>query len=240
MATSLDYRFLVYACNVIGDTNFGLKGDQIDAYLGKYSVQFGVTLKSASIICKKSRKLEIGLSQFDGVQQYQIIQDLCELPQFKRNRQVSEVLDLLREKYSHFSSEPIFKSQLVQKTQHWLESYPRAKQLYDSALSKIEKEQYERNALDDMRLSLETLVRELLGNEKTLENNISLLNEKLKDNGASTELRNMFGKLLDYYAKFQNNHVKHAEQIEKREVEFVVELTSVMMKYLITMIGNIK
>ena len=104
-------------------------------------------------------------------------------------------------------------------------------------MEKIEKEQYERNALDDMRLSLELLVHSLLNNSKSLENNVSVLEEALKEIGASTEFRNMFNKILDYYTKFQNNHVKHNETVNKREVEFVVELTSVMMKYLITMLG---
>lgn len=233
----IDCQFLTYACTVIADTDLGLKNNEIDAYLSKYSIKFNVKLRPQHSMEKKSTKLRIGLQQFTGEQQYQIIQELCELPKFKRNEQVSEVLALLKEKYSHFSSTPLSESQLIQKTQHWLEVYPKSKQAYDSALSKIEKGQYERNALDDMRLSLELLVHSLLNNSKSLENNVSVLEEALKEIGASTEFRNMFKKILDYYTKFQNNHVKHNETVNKREVEFVVELTSVMMKYLITMLG---
>ena len=233
----IEHHFLSYACTVLADTDTGLKNDEIEAQLGKYATKFGVKLRPFYNYEKKSTKLRVGLQQFSGEEQYQIIQDLCALSKFQGNEEVSEVLDLLQEKYSYFSPEPISKSQLVQKTQHWLEKYPQAKQVYDSALSKIEKEQYERNALDDMRLSLEILVREILGNEKTLENNIPLLNGKLKENGASPEIRNMFEKIFDYYTKFQNNHVKHAEKVEHSEIESVIELTTVLMKYLIRMLG---
>jgi hypothetical protein len=89
------------------------------------------------------------------------------------------------------------------------------------------------NVLDDMRLSLELLLKAVLGNEKSLENQIPQLGGFIKEKGGSSELANMFQKLVDYYAKYQNSYVKHDDAVIEEEVEFVIELTSSFMKHLV-------
>lgn len=95
-----------------------------------------------------------------------------------------------------------------------------------------------RKALDDMRLSFELLVKDLLGNDKSLENQIALLGGMLKDTEASVELRNMVTQVIKYYTDFQNNHVKHNDKVNSNEIEYVIELTSVVMKFLIKISGG--
>lgn len=48
----------------------------------------------------------------------------------------------------------------------------------------------------------------------------------------------MIIKIIDYYTKFQNNHVKHNDAVNEKEIEFIIELTSVVMKYLIKVNGG--
>ena len=127
---------------------------------------------------------------------------------------------------------------MVQKTKHWLSSYPKSLTQYESALTKYESGVFERNTLDDMRLSFELLVKDLLDNKKSLENQINDLGSQLKLKGASEELRNMVVKIIEYYTRFQNNHVKHNDAVNSDEIEYVIELTSVVMKYLLKVLGG--
>lgn len=89
-----------------------------------------------------------------------------------------------------------------------------------------------------MRLSFELLVKDLLKNNKSLENQLGDLGFRLKEKGASEELRNMVVKIIEYYTKFQNNHVKHNDAVNNDEIEYVIELTSVVMKYLVKVLGG--
>ena len=85
---------------------------------------------------------------------------------------------------------------------------------------------YERNTLDDMRLSLELFLKQKLGNNQSLENQIKHIGQYQKEKGRSAEFTNMFRSLLDYYSKYQNEHVKHDDNINQGEVDVVIKLTS--------------
>ena len=80
-----------------------------------------------------------------------------------------------------------------------------------------------RNVLDDLRLSLESLLRAILNNKKSLENQQPTLGAFVKGRGGSSELSNMFLKLVEYYCKYQNTYVKHDDAVIEEEVEFVIE-----------------
>lgn len=115
----------------------------------------------------------------------------------------------------------------------YLYSYPKALTLYESSIFKYKEGIYNRNVLDDMRLSLELLTKELLNNNKSFENNISELSIKLQEKGIAGELRN----ILNIYKNYQNNCVKHNENINIYEIEYVMELTSIIIKLLVTTLG---
>lgn len=66
---------------------------------------------------------------------------------------------------------------------------------------------------------------------KSLENQIADIGAMLKKSGASAELRNIVPQIIKYYADFQNNHVKHTDAVNDNELEYVIELTSVNMKF---------
>lgn len=100
-------------------------------------------------------------------------------------------------------------------------------------MNKYEGGIFERNALDDIRLSFELLVKSLLSNDKSLENQIPGICRQLHQFGASKELMNMVQPIIKYYTDFQNHHVKHNDSVNKNEMEYVIELTSVIMKFLI-------
>lgn len=51
--------------------------------------------------------------------------------------------------------------------------------------------------------------------------------------GGSVQFSNMFMKLIDYYTKYQNTYIKHDDAVNEDETEFVFELTSSFMRYVI-------
>ena len=123
--------------------------------------------------------------------------------------------------------------EIITETQHWLSKYPEILKQYNSGIEKYKNRVYERNLLDDMRLTLELLLKAILGNQKSLENQLPEIGKYQKEKGLSTEFTSMFNKLLDYYSKYQNNYVKHNDKVISREVEFIIELTTLFMRNLI-------
>jgi hypothetical protein len=122
---------------------------------------------------------------------------------------------------------------LVEQTKHWLDPFPDVLKLYNEALEKHRNKVFTRNLLDDLRLALEKLVQSLVGNERTLENNVGEVGAFIKAKGGSGELRGMFVKLLDYYTKYQNEFVKHDDAVIEEEVDIILELSSSFMKHLV-------
>lgn len=122
---------------------------------------------------------------------------------------------------------------LVVETRHWPAGHDQVRKLFDEALRKHNHGVFRRNTLDDLRLGLEILIRDLFGNGKTLENQIPFVGQFVKGNGGSPQLANMFQKLVDYYANYQNTYVKHDDAVVAAEIEFVFELTASFMKHLL-------
>lgn len=242
----LDDTFLSYASDILADTQTGLTGAQIVKYCNAYAIDYGVDIpiassdfgKFGSKVPNKRTALYKNLQAFDAVQQFTIIKDLCELPFFEQNDIVNDLKIKIYTRYGNLASEKIAKTELIIKTRHWLENHSQALEQYNNSLAKYESGIFERNTLDDMRLAFELLVKDLLENGKSLENNIAELGSKLKGANTSSELRNMCTQIIKYYTDFQNNHVKHNDKVNENEIEYIIELTSVVMKFLIKIMGG--
>jgi len=117
----------------------------------------------------------------------------------------------------------------------WLISYPNVQKSFKSALEKYQDKIYQRNLIDDLRLSLELFFKDILNNNKSLENQEKLLSEYLEQKNVPKELNNMYWKLIDYYAKYQNNYAKHEDKVDSSEIEFVIYLTGTFMRFLMTL-----
>lgn len=82
-----------------------------------------------------------------------------------------------------------------------------------------------------MRLALELYVKQLLGNNKSLENQTADLGAKLS--GYHAELRNLIVKTVDYLCKYQNHYVKHNDAVNPEEIDYIIEQTSATINFLI-------
>lgn len=237
----LDNSFLAHACDVLAETNHGLSGMKIVEYCNGYALDFNRKIPYDSYpfdAPNKRTALRENLKAFEDAEQFRIIKELCELPQFSQSDEIKKVRKLLFQRHGNLSNERITETELVQKTRHWLSAHPAALKQYENALSKYEGGIFERNTLDDMRLAFELLIKDLLGNKKSLENQIEGIGGMLKKSGASAEIRNMVTQIIKYYTDFQNKHVKHNDAVNGDEIEYVIELTSVIMKFLIKANGG--
>jgi hypothetical protein len=119
----------------------------------------------------------------------------------------------------------------------WLVDYPESYKLFESALRKYNTHGEERNLLDDLRLSLELLLRQILNNKKSLENQKNDLGKYLDGKGISKEAINIYTQLISSYSAYQNEHIKHNykpdTEIKKSEVEFLIYLTGTFMRFLL-------
>lgn len=118
----------------------------------------------------------------------------------------------------------------IKETQDFLAEYTPSQKLFNEAIDKYKQKTYLRNVLDDMRLALELFLKEILNNQKSLENQLSEIGNFQKGKGKSQEFINMFKQLLDYYAKYQNKYVKHDDAVKPEEIDFVIELTTLFMR----------
>ena len=117
----------------------------------------------------------------------------------------------------------------------WLISYPKVQKSLKSALEKYQNKIYQRNLIDDLRLSLELLLKQILNNEARLEKQKIFLGEYLKQKNVPKELNNMYWKLIDYYTKYQNNYAKHDDKVDSSEIEFIIYLTGIFIRFLMTL-----
>lgn len=233
--------FIIYASDILGHTDRGLTGNEITRAFSAYSVEYEVHIPYSTYplyATNKRTALSENLMAFTASQQYRIIRDLCDHPsvQLKNPAEARKLKLTLMSRYGHFDVKGLgveVNEELIEQTRHWLDSFPEVLGLFNDAFAKYTARVFLRNLLDDLRLSLEKLVQVLLGNSKSLENQISGVGLFVKERGGSTELSNMFVKLVDYYCKYQNTYIKHDDAVIEEEVEFILEITAAFMKHFV-------
>ncbi|MBS3669124.1 hypothetical protein [Vreelandella boliviensis] len=240
--------FLTHAADVLGDTDDGLSGSNIAKAFTGYAFDLNVNIPHASYpfganVPNKRTALLENLKRFEPKDQYRIIRELCEHPKLPQpvpgsvNNLKIQLIARYADQFGSVTSETLNVT-LVEEAKHWLTDYPDSLNLYDSALTKFNNNVFERNLLDDLRLSLELLLKSIFKNTKSFENQIPQIGTFINSKGGSKEFSNMFRTLVEYYSKYQNSFVKHNDAVIEEEVEFIFEMTSSFMKHLVKM--NIK
>lgn len=115
--------------------------------------------------------------------------------------------------------------------------YPDVFKHLESGVEIFNKKEDLRHGLDDMRLALELLLKHLLSNEKSLENQNSDIGAYFKKVGISKEISNTFIQIKGLYERFQNNNVKHNDNTKQKfnlnEVEYIYQQTFCFMNLLL-------
>jgi len=235
--------FLSRASDVLGDTSKGLSGSNIVKAFTNYAFDYDIDIPHSSCPFdspnKRSALLD-NLRQFKPEQQYKIIRELCDhakLPQPVSDDVNNLKIQLIARYASIFgtNTDTTLNQPLVEEVKSFISDFPKSETVYLSALTKFNNGVFERNLVDDLRLSLELLLKNVFGNRKSLENQIPAIGRFISKNGGSKHFSNMFRILVDYYTKYQNAFVKHNDAVIEEEVEFIFEMTSSFMKHLIKM-----
>lgn len=147
---------------------------------------------------------------------------------------VNAVICVDGDEYKFFPySEAFLDKPMVIDVINWLNSYEKAQKQYRQALNDMLKGKYDRQVVDSLRLALELFLKQFLKNDKSLENQTKDLGAYLKGKKLSTEVKNMFFKLIDCYAKYNDSHAKHDDSVDENEVEFLLYLTGSFIHFLI-------
>jgi len=122
---------------------------------------------------------------------------------------------------------------LVNDNLDWLIDYPKIYETFKNSLLELGVQGKERQVIDNLRLTLELVLKEKLNNSKSLENQKAELGKYLKSKEISSEISNLIWVVLDYYSKYQNNKIKHSDNANSVEVEFLLYLTGTLMRLLL-------
>lgn len=241
----INNAFLSYAASILADTDDGLSGSEICKFCNQYSVEYNKTIKYTQQPFKKdtsninkAQALQANLACFEPEQQFVIIRNLCDLVKFANNPKVNELKLTLIKNYGYLAPQEIAQQILetVNQVRHWLDNYPEAKEHYEVALEKKNSKIYGRNLLDDLRFSLESLIKEILEKQKSLENLKSDLGNFLAKRNINVEIRNFYiSTVFDFFVKYQNERVKHNDLFKEFEVDFIFNQTTILMQFLITL-----
>ena len=220
-----------------------LAGSNIIDAFNEYAERWNVSVPHQEYPLGFMSKREViyaNLRAFLPSHQFLIIEELCAHPSFaggapSKAARANLKLELYS-KYGHLRPEAETKEldlPLIEETRHWLEGYPSSLKLFNQARLKYDHGTFERNVLDDLRLSLELLLKQILNNNKPLEKQLPDVGSYLKTRGVSPQISNMFQKLLGCYVGYQNDYVKHTDKLKEEEIEFVFEITASFMKHVI-------
>lgn len=110
-------------------------------------------------------------------------------------------------------------------TSNLLGRFGKAKSIFTKACQQYGLKDNTRECLDNFRLSIELLLKELLQNDKSLENQREPLKSYLNNKNVSSEISTLFWHVLDCFSKYQNNHVKHDINIAENDISIIIEQT---------------
>ena len=103
----------------------------------------------------------------------------------RKSRKIKNRVKLINDKQFGIKGSDTLNYSLVKDVQHWLDSYPESRKLYDDALNMFQNKIYERNCLDNLRLSLESLLKSVFNNSKSLEKQLPNIGNHVAENEGS-------------------------------------------------------
>lgn len=125
----------------------------------------------------------------------------------------------------------ILDENIVSRTMTWMSAYPSSRQMAESAFKHYSSNETERlrNMLDDLRLSLESLLKEKFG-ERNLANQKPHIGKYLSEQGYDSSGVAAFDSIFKWFDSFQNENVKHTNRtLNENEAEFIMYMTFSLM-----------
>ena len=115
----------------------------------------------------------------------------------------------------------LFDKVLIKDAMEWLAECPICRETLSIAFKQYAERGENRNIVDNMRKAFEEFIREFLGNEKILKNNIDEVGKYLKEKDVNVEFRGMFTQLIHHYDTVNNLIAKHQNETTSNVVEYL-------------------
>lgn len=235
---------IIKASEIFTDNDIGLTSSQLIKRFVDYAIEFDkdithkdIKSNSTGLFVAKKALFQENIKCFSNEEIFYIIDNFCNDDKFNDKRDVIQLRHLLHNDYKKYNKLQVENESLdfnaIEETKHWLNEYPEVKKVYEDGINKYNLKAYERNVLDDMRLSLELLWKKILDRECSLENQKDEIGKWLKTKDTTTHFRNMFLSLTKYFTDYQNNNIKHNDNVNIQEIEFIIEITSLFMKNIV-------
>lgn len=161
---------------------------------------------------------------------------LCHLQIVPSNKMpFAEMRKEIEETLLSYYSLDIEKEMTTDKIPLGLNKYPNIKDVFVKGL-KLKNCGFIRESMDNMRLSLELVLNELLDNSKTLENQTpNDVGRLLQGKACSQCAIKIFIEIKSTFQGFQNDNVKHKyfDKLGSKDVDFIVMLTTILIDYLL-------
>lgn len=232
----IDQAFINQATEILIRNSSYLSGDCIRQLFSRYSVEFNV--RNLPHLTEKgfpSRHIAFkdNLKCFSDEQQFLIIRELCLSECYKDNLEAQTLITSLAQAYPDFVPQETTKELIdsIEQLRCFLDSYSFAKKQYEAALNKKNAGIFERNMLDDLRLSFELLLRSIFNNELSFEKQKNKIGEFLSDKDVSNEIKNfIISTVFSFFKPYFNENVKHNDKFNSVEIDLVFnQVTSVML-----------
>jgi hypothetical protein len=202
--------------------------------LGAFATGIGAQISYAELMESAQILIWALWESGHGTQAKQFAANLCHLmelsPGFDANVLISK-----SEITIYPAGAKLLDESLVEEVLEWLEGYSSVGKHFYEALkiySTKDVTKY-RNLLDNLRFSLEQMLRIVLGNQKSLENQKVESLQWLASHNVHSHITNMYNDVIGRFASYQNDAVKHNERYAPVEVEFMIYLTGTFLRLLV-------
>lgn len=131
--------------------------------------------------------------------------------------------------------DPFLDKEIIDYTLVGLEHYPKAAKYFEKALKIYlhgETDKY-RELLDNLRFSLEQLLKKILDNDKSLEKQNKILYDYLKNKGLQPPVRNFFDLIFNKQNTYYNDASKHNDNYSLYDIEFMIYFTGNFIRLLL-------
>ena len=125
---------------------------------------------------------------------------------------------------------------LVEETFKWLTDFPNEKADYHKAVTGYASKQFG-EVITNCYLAVEGVARNILGNNRTLDNNREGLMEKL---GLSQEWKALLSNFIRYANEFQRHASENRHNLNPIEVEGFLYMTGVLLRMMILTASGVR
>ncbi len=175
-------------------------------------------------------KQALANKNFSNFTPTQMISFLTELDESKMGACPQEITDLKEELIAKFSNT---QTEAASKTKKRFSKYPDVVDIWERSVNCLSNQQYH-ESVNNSRLALEKLLKQLFTNNKSLENQKSIISEYLKSENVPKEFINLVMQHLRIYEIVQNELFKHdfTKEFRESEINYILNTTYLLMDYI--------